>query len=89
MNLGPVEVVLIMLAILLLLSYKKLPDARRSLGRSLRIFKGEMNGMEDDDVGGRDGAQATILRGELAGPASAPVSPAGGYLTAQLADDPR
>ena len=48
MNLGPVEIGLIILAILLLFGYKKLPDASRSLGRSLRIFKGEMKGMKDD-----------------------------------------
>jgi sec-independent protein translocase protein TatA len=50
MNLGPMEIGLIVLAILLLFGYKKLPDASRSLGRSLRIFKGEMRGLKDDDV---------------------------------------
>ena len=49
-RLGPLEIGLIILAILLLFGYKKLPDASRSLGRSLRIFKGEMKGMKDDDV---------------------------------------
>jgi sec-independent protein translocase protein TatA len=39
MNLGAPEIILIILAILLLFGYKKLPDASRSLGRSLRIFK--------------------------------------------------
>ena len=48
-SLGPLEIGLIILAILLLFGYKKLPDASRSLGRSLRIFKGEMKGMKDDD----------------------------------------
>ncbi|SFO76603.1 sec-independent protein translocase protein TatA [Geodermatophilus dictyosporus] len=51
MNLGAPEIILIVLAILLLFGYKKLPDASRSLGRSLRIFKGEMKGMKDDDKG--------------------------------------
>jgi sec-independent protein translocase protein TatA len=50
MNLGPMEIGLIILAVLLLFGYKKLPDASRSLGRSLRIFKGEMKGMKDDDT---------------------------------------
>ncbi|MGY1832790.1 Sec-independent protein translocase subunit TatA [Geodermatophilus sp. SYSU D01180] len=49
MSLGAPEIILIILAILLLFGYKKLPDASRSLGRSLRIFKGEMKGMKDDD----------------------------------------
>ena len=65
MNLGPMEIGLIILAILLLFGYKKLPDASRSLGRSMRIFKGEMKGMKEDDSRGRHGAAATPPRGEL------------------------
>ena len=56
MNIGAPEIILIILAILLLFGYKKLPDASRSLGRSLRIFKGEMKGMKDDDVRDKDAA---------------------------------
>lgn len=75
MNLGPMEIGLILLAILLLFGYKKLPDASRSLGRSLRIFKGEMKGMKQDDLadgGGpdRDAGRATPVRGELLPPAA-------------------
>ena len=65
MNIGAPEIILIILAILLLFGYKKLPDASRSLGRSLRIFKGEMKGMKDDDVRTRDAAQTTPVRGEM------------------------
>ena len=42
MNLGPVEIGLIVLAVMLLFGYRKLPDASRSLGRSLRIFRAEV-----------------------------------------------
>jgi sec-independent protein translocase protein TatA len=67
-SLGAPEIILIILAILLLFGYKKLPDASRSLGRSLRIFKGEMKGMKaDDDVHTKDAATATpVVRGEVA-----------------------
>ena len=85
MNLGPLEIGLIILAVLLLFGYKKLPDASRSLGRSLRIFKGEMKGMKEDDVRTREAAQATPVRGELA----APLSSANGDLTAQLREEAR
>jgi TatA/E family protein of Tat protein translocase len=47
MNLGPAEIGLIVLAVMLLFGYKKLPDASRSLGRSLRIFKGEVDGLRE------------------------------------------
>ena len=85
MNLGPLEIGLIILAILLLFGYKKLPDASRSLGRSLRIFKGEMKGMKDDDLRGRDAAQTTPVRGEIV----APATPADGDLTARLDEEAR
>lgn len=69
-SLGALEIALIILAVLVLFGYKKLPDASRSLGRSLRIFKGEMKGMKDDDsasggVRGKDPAQTTPVRGEI------------------------
>ena len=70
-NLGPLEIGLIILAVLLLFGYKKLPDASRSLGRSLRIFKGEMKGMKDDDVRTKDAARTTPVRGEVLPPAAA------------------
>jgi sec-independent protein translocase protein TatA len=89
-NLGPLEIGLIILAILLLFGYKKLPDASRSLGRSLRIFKGEMKGMKDDDLRTRDAAQATPVRGEISAPGlPAPTTSASGDLTAQLEEEAR
>lgn len=87
LGLGVPELLLILLAVLLLFGYKKLPEASRSLGRSMRIFKGEMKGMKDDDV--RTKAEAETVRGELRGdqfdpyraptatpmPGAAPVTP--------------
>jgi sec-independent protein translocase protein TatA len=90
-SLGPLEIGLIILAILLLFGYKKLPDASRSLGRSLRIFKGEMKGMKDDDVRTKDAAQATPVRSEIVAPAAptVPATTATGDLTAQLHEEAR
>jgi sec-independent protein translocase protein TatA len=85
LGLGAPELVIIVLAILLLFGYKKLPDASRSLGRSLRIFKGEMKGMKDDDVRLKDAAQATPVRGEVIPSTSS----ASGDLTAQLHEEAR
>ena len=84
-SLGPLEIGLIILAILLLFGYKRLPDASRSLGRSLRIFKGEMKGMKDDDLRTRDEARATPVRGEIV----APPASASADLTAQLHEEAR
>jgi sec-independent protein translocase protein TatA len=75
MSFGPLEIAIIVLLILVLFGYKKLPDASRALGRSLRIFKGEMKGMKDDDtresVRAKDAAQTSApLRGEIVPPAT-------------------
>ena len=92
MNLGPLEIGLIILAILLLFGYKKLPDASRSLGRSLRIFKGEMKGMKDDDaredVRTKDAARTTPVRGEIVAPTTTTTA-TDGDLTAQLHEEAR
>lgn len=49
MSLGPLELGIIFVLIILLFGAKKLPDAARSLGRSMRIFKSEVKEMSNDD----------------------------------------
>jgi sec-independent protein translocase protein TatA len=46
---APWHWVIIAVLVIALFGYKKLPDASRSLGRSLRIFKTEIKGMSEDD----------------------------------------
>lgn len=47
-ELRPWHLIILVVVFLALFGYKKLPDATRSVGRSLRIFKSEMKGMHDD-----------------------------------------
>jgi len=88
----PELLIILVVALLLFGGYKKLPDASRSLGRSLRIFKGEMKGMKDDDaregVRSKDAAQTTPVRGEIVAPAT-PATSADGDLSAQLHEEAR
>ena len=49
MNLGPREIVILLVVVLVLFGAKRLPDSARSLGRSMRIFKSEMKEMKADD----------------------------------------
>lgn len=44
------EWLIVALVIIVLFGAKRLPDATRSLGRSMRIFKSEVKGMKDDDA---------------------------------------
>ena len=81
----PSHWVVLLIVVVLLFGYKKLPDAARSFGHSLRIFKSEMKGMKDDDVRTRDAAQATPLRGEIV----LPTTSASSDLTAQLHEEAR
>lgn len=57
-NLGPTEIIIIAVVVLILFGAKKLPDASRSLGRSMRIFKAETKGLRheegDDSSDSRD-----------------------------------
>lgn len=50
MNLGPREIVILLIVVLVLFGAKRLPDSARSLGRSMRIFKSEMKEMKADDT---------------------------------------
>ena len=59
MSLGPMEIGLIVLVIVLLFGAKKLPDLARSMGRSMRIFKSEVNEMQSEDTQ-RSQAQAQL-----------------------------
>lgn len=47
--LAPWHVVLILVGFVLLFGSRRLPDAARSLGRSLRIFRSEMRELRTED----------------------------------------
>lgn len=49
MNLGPWEILIIAVVIVLLFGAKKMPAMARSLGQSMRIIKAETKGMRNDD----------------------------------------
>ena len=49
MNLGPREIVILLIVVLVLFGAKRLPDSARSLGRSMRIFKSEIKEMGTDE----------------------------------------
>jgi TatA/E family protein of Tat protein translocase len=67
-DIGIGEIALIALIIFALFGYKKLPDAARSLGRSMRVFKAETRGLSEDDVRGK--AEARAAHGPLGEPAT-------------------
>ena len=63
--------ILLIAAVVLFGGYKKLPEMTRSVGRSLRIFKTELKGLNEDDAA-REAAGAPKLESQVS---PAPVPP--------------
>jgi sec-independent protein translocase protein TatA len=56
--LRPWHIAVLVVVLVLLFGAKRLPDAARSLGRSMRIIKAETKGLADDDVDAKAEAQS-------------------------------
>jgi len=83
---APWHWVILAIIVIALFGYKKLPDAARSLGRSLRIFKTEIKGMGEDDAA-RDAAKAVPAAPALpAAPIAPPAEPGDGDKSAVAAN---
>lgn len=70
-ELSPWHLLILAAVFVLLFGAKKLPDAARSVGRSLRIFKAEVKGLHDDE----DASATTPAAQPPAPPASLPAAP--------------
>ena len=46
----PSHILLLLLVLVLLFGAKRRPDSARSIGKSMRIFKGELKEMKDDSA---------------------------------------
>ena len=50
-NLGPTELILIFLIVLLIFGANRIPEIAKGLGRGIRDFKKGMSGLDADDKG--------------------------------------
>jgi sec-independent protein translocase protein TatA len=48
-SIGPTEIILVLLVLVLLFGARKLPELARGSGRALRIFKAETKGLAEDE----------------------------------------
>lgn len=75
-GLSPVHWLIVVVVLVVLFGAKRLPDASRSIGRSLRIFKSEMKEMgSDGDKADAANAAAPQPQPQQLPPAPAPTPP--------------
>lgn len=68
---SPWQLVVVLLVVVVIFGSKRLPDAARGLGRSLRIFKSEVKQMQEESKPS-GGAQSSTAN---ASPADSPAKP--------------
>lgn len=56
---NPLLLIVLLLLIVVVFGAKRLPDAARSVGRSMRIFKAEVKEMKDEDKPGAGTAEGS------------------------------
>jgi sec-independent protein translocase protein TatA len=71
--LKPWHIIVLVVVLILLFGAKRLPDASRALGRSLRILKAETRGLAEDDVQAK--AEAESSRQPQQPESRAPIAP--------------
>ncbi|HLY32912.1 MAG TPA: Sec-independent protein translocase subunit TatA [Jatrophihabitantaceae bacterium] len=74
---APWHWVVLALVVIALFGYKRMPDAARSLGRSLRIFRTEIKGMTDDDAARAAKSQPELPQAPDAPAPTVPTVPSG------------
>ena len=68
---SPWKILIIAVVIIVLFGSRKLPDAARSLGKSMRILKTEVQSLHEDDVETTTTAPAQSAPAQLQAPAAA------------------
>jgi sec-independent protein translocase protein TatA len=85
-NIGPLEIIVVLIIALVVFGPKRLPELGNSLGKGIREFKETVTGDkdDDDDVKALSATQATVAKAPEGTPvATAPVEPA----KAEVAED--
>jgi sec-independent protein translocase protein TatA len=49
-NIGPLEIIIVLVIVLIVFGPKRLPDLGRSLGRGMREFKDSVTGKDKDEL---------------------------------------
>ena len=77
MPVGPTEIIILLVIVLIIFGPKRLPDLGRSLGRGMREFKDSVTGKDDDQLpAGEPAKKPEPVRAE-AQESAPPAAPAG------------
>jgi sec-independent protein translocase protein TatA len=58
------HLIILIVLLIVLFGFRRLPDAARSIGRSMRIFKSEVDEMKNDGKNGKSAASRDTVKGE-------------------------
>ena len=70
-NIGPVEIIIVLVIVLIIFGPKRLPDLGRSMGRGMREFKDSVTGKSKDNEELEEGSSENVSRSESNTPAAA------------------
>jgi sec-independent protein translocase protein TatA len=70
-NIGPVEIIIVLVIVLIIFGPKRLPDLGRSMGRGMREFKDSVTGKSKDNEELEEGSSENVNRSESNTPAAA------------------
>jgi sec-independent protein translocase protein TatA len=76
-NVGPWEIILVLIVALLLFGPKRLPEMGKSVGKSMREFKDSLSGKDDDEIE----THSPVMRAQELPPAAPPPPAATGVPT--------
>ncbi len=63
-NVGPMELIIVLVIALIVLGPKRLPEAGKAVGKGLREFKDSLSGVSQDDDDDEHDAEPKALRSE-------------------------
>ena len=77
-SVGPLEIALLLIVVLVIFGPKRLPDLGRSLGRGMREFKDSVTGNDKDELpSGESSTDTTVTKAEASDGEPEPAASAG------------